>query len=107
MEVHKLGMGVESSDLDRFGELSKEHHFQVALVFLPGMADTPADRVRRSQVKEYASLRNTPFLDLSEAIHAMGRRAFIVGNPHFSPAGHQVVAMELDRFLTGGRLLSP
>ena len=46
-------------------------------------------------------------IDLSDPIHKIGNQAFIVDNPHLSPAGHQVIAQELDRFLSARPLPSP
>jgi hypothetical protein len=92
--------------LDRFEQLADQQHFQKAIIFLPGRDDTRADRERRSWVGKYAGSHGTPFLDLSDPVHKMGARAFIQDNPHLNPAGHQVVARELDRFLSEGTLAS-
>jgi hypothetical protein len=86
--------------LDRFEQLADNRRSRKAIVFLPGREDTRADRERRSWLRQYSGRRATPFLDLSGAIHNVGKQAFIEGNPHLNPAGHQVVARELDRFLT-------
>jgi hypothetical protein len=85
--------------LDRFEELSDQRHFQKAILFLPGPNDTGTDRERRSWLRQYAGRHATPFLDLSDALHKNGKPAFIEGNPHINPAGHQIVARELDGFL--------
>jgi hypothetical protein len=86
--------------LDRFEQLADQQPFRKAIVFLPGTDDTPADQERRSWLRQYAGRHATPYLDLSDAIHKMGERAFIQNNPHLNPAGHRVVAQELDRFLS-------
>jgi hypothetical protein len=86
--------------LDRFEQLADQQPFQKAILFLPGKGDTPADQKRRSWLRHYANSRATPFLDLSDAIHKMGKQAFIEGNPHLNPAGNLLVAQELDRFLS-------
>lgn len=92
--------------LDRFEELGDRHSFRKVIIFLPGTADTPGDRKRRSWLKDYASRHTTPFLDLSDPIHKMGKEAFIENNGHPGPSGHRVVARELDRFLRERHLLS-
>ena len=86
--------------LDRFEQLADQQPFQKAIIFLPGTDDTRADQERRSWLRQYASRHATPFLDLSDAIHKMGKQVFIKDNPHLNPAGHQVLARELDRFLS-------
>lgn len=86
--------------LDRFEQLAVTHRFQKAIIFLPGREDTRHDRERRSWLEQYASRHATPFLDVSDAIHRMGEQVFIEDNPHLNPAGHRVVAGELDRFLS-------
>lgn len=88
--------------LDRFEELADKQPFRKAIIFLPGVADTKSDQERRSWLRHYASQHATPFLDLSDPIHKMGRQAFIRGDPHLNPAGHELVARELDRFLGNG-----
>jgi hypothetical protein len=93
--------------LDRFEELGDQQPFQKAILFLPGTDDTRADQERRSWLRQYASQHATPYLDLSDAIHKIGKAAFLEDNPHYSPAAHKVLARELDRFLTERRLPSP
>jgi hypothetical protein len=93
--------------LDRFEQLADQQPFQKVIIFLPGTDDTRADQERRSWLRQYASRHATPFLDQSDAVHKIGRQAFIEENPHYSPAGHQVLARELDRFLRERRLPSP
>jgi hypothetical protein len=93
--------------LDRFEQLADQQPFQKAIVFLPGTADTSVDKDRRSWLERYAGRHATPFLDLSDPIHRIDGKAFIEQNPHYSPAGHQVIARELDRFLTERRLPVP
>jgi hypothetical protein len=85
--------------LDRFEALGDRQPFQKAILFLPGTGDIPADRERRSWLKQYAGRHATPYLDLSDAIHQTGEQAFITRNVHYSPVGHQVLARELDGFL--------
>jgi hypothetical protein len=86
--------------LDRFEELADKEPFQKAIIFLPGRDDTKTDRERRAWLAQYASRHATPFLDLSGVIQTAGDRVFIKDNPHLNPMGHQVVARELDRFLS-------
>jgi hypothetical protein len=86
--------------LDRFEQLADTQPFQKAIIFLPGTDDTRTDQERRSWLRQYASRRATPFLDLSDTIHKLGKQVFIENDPHLNPAGHQVVARELDRFLS-------
>jgi len=91
--------------LDRFEELGDQQPFRKLILFLPGTGDTPADKERRAWLKAYASQHATPYLDLSDAMHQAGAQAFMQDNPHYSPLGHNVVARELDRFLSGNHLL--
>jgi hypothetical protein len=90
--------------LDRFEELGDKQGFKKAIVFLPGTADTRDDRTRRSWLQQYAAGHGTPFLDVSDAIHRAGSRAFLPDNPHYGPVAHQVIAAELNRFLSERQL---
>jgi len=90
--------------LDRFEELATQRHFQAAIMFLPGSGDTAEDKERRAWLKQYSDSHATPFLDPSDAIHRAGNDAFIPDNPHYGPAGHQILAKELDSFLRGRTL---
>jgi len=92
--------------LDRYEQLGDEQPFQKAILFLPGTDDNSSDRKRRGWLKQYADRHGTPFLDLSDPMHKIGERAFIPGNPHYSPAGHQVIAEELERFFRDRHLPS-
>lgn len=86
--------------LDRVLELGRQHDFKTALVFLPGLKDTPTDKARRSWLREYARKHNAPFLDLTRVIHAADRRRiYLPGNPHWNSNGHLIAARELARFL--------
>jgi hypothetical protein len=85
--------------LDRFDQLGDQNHFQRAIVFLPGTGDTPNDRERRTWLSQYAESNGIYYLDPSDAIHQTGTQAFFENNPHYNPAGHQVLAREIDRFL--------
>jgi hypothetical protein len=91
---------LDEAILDRFGELAEQQPFQKAIIFLPGTLDTETDQKRRFWLGHYASRHATAFLDLSDPIHKMGDQAFIERDQHLSPAGHQLVARELDRFLS-------
>jgi hypothetical protein len=77
------------------------HHFNVAVIFLPGTHDTKADKRRQAWLRQYSKEHGIPFLDLSETIHkaASKQELFIPGNPHWNPEGHRVAAIEIDRFL--------
>jgi hypothetical protein len=86
--------------LDRFLKLEKIHGFAAAIIFLPGIADTKADKRRRYWLRDYAQNKKTPFLDLSDPIHnADVNRVFIPKDPHLNLEGHKIVARELERFL--------
>jgi hypothetical protein len=97
---------LDQAILDRFEELGDQQHFRKAIVFLPGRGDNQGDQERRRWLRQYASRRATPFLDLSDPIHKMGSQVFIEGDPHLNVAGHELVARELDRFLAEQGLLS-
>jgi hypothetical protein len=86
--------------LDRFLQLSESHSFLPAIIFLPGRADTAIDKARRSWLGQYAKRNAVTFLDLTEPIHKLARQqVFITRNWHLNPHGHQIVAIELHRFL--------
>jgi hypothetical protein len=72
---------------------------ECGIAFLPGRSDTPDDQERRNWLKQFANGRGTPFVDLTESIHAHGADAFIPANWHLSPLGHRVVADELQPFI--------
>lgn len=86
--------------LDRFREHARQADFRLAIVFLPGTSDTPADYARRSWLAAYSTRHHTPFLDLTAAVLAGGSAPlFISRNWHLNPEGHLVVAASLGRFL--------
>jgi hypothetical protein len=87
--------------------LSTARQFGTAsgIAFLPGKADLPEDQARRRWLGEFARQHATPFVDLTDPIHAYGENAFITANWHLSPLGHRVVADELQRFITDHQLL--
>jgi hypothetical protein len=85
--------------LDRFRALAAEHGFQLGLVFLPGRDDAPVDRERRSWLAAYAEREGVPFADLTGVLRAAGSAVFLERNWHYSAAGHELVAAELERFL--------
>jgi hypothetical protein len=86
--------------LDRFEQLSDERHFRKAIVFTPGTGDTKDDQRRRLWLRHYAEQHATPYLDLSDPIHNANGRVFIEGDEHYNELGHQLVARQLDRFLS-------
>ncbi len=90
---------INAALFDRFLELSATHHFSPAIVFVPGVSETRNDSSRRKWLRQYASGKRTPFLDLTEAIRQGGPGLFIPDNPHWNPKGHQVAAREVRRFL--------
>ena len=86
--------------LDRFRADAARFEFTPVTMFVPGTWDTPIDQERRTWLRQHSERAGVAFLDLTEAI--LKRSAdpmFIADNPHFSPAGHAVVAQELERFL--------
>ena len=87
--------------LDRFLSLGEMHHFNIAVIFLPGTHDTKTDKRRRAWLRQYAQEHEVPFLDLSETIHkaAAKQELFILDNPHWNPEGHRIAATEIGRFL--------
>ena len=86
--------------LDRFLKLSEDFAFAPAFVFLPGEYDTSNDIERRTWLKNYTLMRKVPFVDLTEPIHAAGRKnTFIKDNWHYNPVGHRTVAAEIKKFL--------
>jgi hypothetical protein len=91
--------------LDNFIVLAEKHGMGCGVAFLPGRSDTPDDQERRNWLKEFANGRKTPFIDLTEPIHAHGENAFIPANWHLSPLGHKVVADELQQFISNEVLI--
>lgn len=86
--------------LDRFLELCERHGVAPAIVFFPDRQDRWDDRLRRSWLRDYAGERGVPFLDLTDALHAAGAATTnLPGDPHWSAAGHAIVARELYPFL--------
>jgi hypothetical protein len=86
--------------LDRFLALAKRHGMECGIAFLPGRSDTADDQERRTWLKQFAAGRETPFVDLTEPIHAHGADAFIPANWHLSPLGHRVIADEMQQFIS-------
>lgn len=86
--------------LDRFLERARQDHFAPAILFLPGPQDRRDDRRRRAWLAAYAARTGTPFLDLTDAVHAAGvERSYIPNDSHWSPDGHAVVADALRPFV--------
>jgi len=89
--------------LDRFRALADERGFRLGLVFLPGRADTDADRERREWLAEYSGEHRVAFLDLTEPVLERPRDELFIagGNPHWNPAGHARVAAVLGPWVEG------
>jgi hypothetical protein len=86
--------------LDRFAALAHDWGFALVVAYLPSPAEAWDDRMRRDFVAGWANGRGVAFLDLGDAIaRDGGRDLYIAGDPHWNPAGHAVVARELQRFL--------
>jgi hypothetical protein len=85
--------------LDRFLKLAAAHGFVPVVTFLPGTSDTPDDQARRAWLRQYAERYRIAFLDLTGPIHRAGPGAFLPQDPHLSAKGHQIVALEMQRFL--------
>ncbi len=86
--------------LDRFLEDARERHFAPALLFLPAPNDGWDDARRRAWLAAYAARTGTPFLDLTDVLHAAGvAQSYIAGDSHWSPDGHAVVAAAIRPFV--------
>jgi hypothetical protein len=85
---------------ERIRALATEHGFRPALVFLPGPREGFDDRRRRDFLRDYASQKAVPFVDLTEPLHAAGgERLYLPQDAHWNPEGHRVVATALRPFL--------
>jgi hypothetical protein len=80
--------------LARFRALAEEHGFELKVVFLPGRADTDADRERRHWLGEWCAAHAVGYMDLTEPILSRPREELFIhgGNPHWNPGGHRLVA---------------
>lgn len=77
----------------------------IAVVFLPGHADTEEDKTRRGFLDRWCREASVPYLDLSEVIHNVGRAAFIPNNFHWNEHGHELAGTAIHAFLRdSGRL---
>ncbi len=86
--------------LDRFLALARERGFAPVVLFLPGPREHRDDRMRRDFLAAWAARRGVVFLDLTAALRAGGGdELYIPGDSHWSPAGHRVVAQELERLI--------
>jgi hypothetical protein len=83
--------------LERFVTLSKQHEFTPLLVLIPGFwEDYPVDVERRKLIEEVAERHRVAFLDASKVLEQVGKKnAYIPGDIHLNPFGHQVLAREL------------
>jgi len=73
---------------------------KLAVVFVPGRADTKEDQTRRGYLREWCERTQTPFLDLTETMKAAGIESLhIPGNYHWNDRGHEVAGMAIQKFL--------
>lgn len=74
---------------------------RLAVVFVPGRADTPEDQTRRTFLREWSLRTATPFLDLTETMTAAGVDSLhIRDNYHWNDRGHEVAGTAIQRFLS-------
>jgi hypothetical protein len=86
--------------LDRFIARARHDGFAPAILFLPGRRDGLDDQRRRAWLAAYAARTHTPFLDLTETVHAAGiERCYIPNDTHWNADGHTVVANALRPFV--------
>jgi hypothetical protein len=73
---------------------------KLAVVFVPGRADTPEDQARRSFLRDWCQRTATPYLDLTETMNAAGVDSLhIRGNYHWNDRGHEVAGTAVRKFL--------
>lgn len=73
---------------------------RLAVVFIPGRADTAEDQRRRAFLRDWCERTGTPYLDLTETMSAAGVESIhIPGNYHWNARGHQVAATAIQKFL--------
>jgi hypothetical protein len=77
----------------------------VAVVFLPGRADTDEDKQRRQFLGNWCRTAAVPFLDLTTVIHAAGAKAFIPNNAHWNELGHTLAGTAIHAFLRDSGLV--
>jgi len=86
--------------LDRYRELAHEMESLPVVVFIPGQYETPNDQRRRVFLKDYCAQKETPFLDLTEALHREGvKETHVPRDMHWNEQGHRVAAEALGGFL--------
>lgn len=90
--------------LDRFLALADQNSFTPVIVFLPYNFETQEKRLRadedRMWLGNYAEQNAVPFFDLTDSLRDVGWRSILIeNNPHFNPAGHEIIAKELNTFL--------
>ena len=86
--------------LDRFLELASGHGFTPVLVYLAGPWTGRAQEERSGWVRSYAETHGVLALDLTESIQSADPDSvYLPENRHYGPAGHNIVAVELHRFL--------
>ena len=90
--------------LDRFLALADQNSFTPVIVFLPYDFETQEKRLRAEEdriwLSDYAEQNEVPFFDLTDSLRDVDwKRILIEKNPHFNPAGHELIAMELNRCL--------
>jgi hypothetical protein len=74
---------------------------KLAVVFVPGRADTSEDQTRRAFLRDWCRRTSTPFLDLTETMAAAGVESLhIPGNYHWNDRGHEVAGTAIQRFLS-------
>jgi hypothetical protein len=88
--------------LDRFRANADEHDFGPVVIFIPGRSDTDEDQERREWLRQWCARSDTPFLDLTEAIHGAG----VENHLGTQNSGHAVVASVQSR-VTWRRLSTP
>ena len=73
---------------------------RLAVVFVPGRADTSEDQARRSFLRDWCQRNTTPYLDLTETMTAAGVDSLhIPGNYHWNDRGHEVAGTAIQGFL--------
>jgi hypothetical protein len=88
--------------LERFLNNSETIGFRPVVVFIPAIGDFKEDKQRRGFLHDWTSRNAVPYMDLTGAIQReAAKNAYIRGNVHWSPAGHQIAAKELQQVLSG------
>lgn len=92
--------------LNRFADIAQQNQSKLVVLFLPGKGDSHEDKQRRSFLRDWASNREIPYSDLTDALHGPGvDKTYITNNWHWAPLGHRIAATKLNELLASENLV--